>query len=221
MRAVCVCVCACPSSNRPVNPCRWKCAWRWGLHGYACCVCMCVWMHALAAIGLQILVDGKVPEGEGCTVLHAVCVCVCACVYVCMCVCACPSSDRPVILVDGNVPEGEGCTVLHAAAAERWNWHFKRRCSSASRACNSLWMRRCAWKCEMHGSACCNCWSYKLALQKVLRFTKLGLQFLMDEKVCLELWIARFCMLQLLKLKMVLQKALRFTNSGLQFLVDE
>ena len=125
------------------------------------------------------------------------------------------------ILVDGNVPEGEGCTVLHAAAAERWNWHFKRRCSSASRACNSLWMRRCAWKCEMHGSACCNCWSYKLALQKVLRFTKLGLQFLMDEKVCLELWIARFCMLQLLKLKMVLQKALRFTNSGLQFLVDE
>jgi hypothetical protein len=76
-------------------------------------------MHALAAIGLQILVDGKVPEGEGCTVLHAVCVCVCACVYVCMCVCACPSSDRPVILVDGNVPEGEGCTVLHAAAAER------------------------------------------------------------------------------------------------------
>ena len=51
--------------------------------------------NALAATGLQILVDGNVPEGEGCTVLHAV-LYVSACVYVCMCVCACPSSDRPV-----------------------------------------------------------------------------------------------------------------------------
>ena len=83
------------------------------------------------------------PEGEGCTIMRAVCVYVCVralaatglqilvngnvpegegCTVmraVCVCVCACPSSDRPVILVDGNVPEGEGCTVLHAAAAER------------------------------------------------------------------------------------------------------
>jgi len=46
-----------------------------------------------------------VPEGEGCTIMRAVCV------YVCVRALAATGLQ---ILVNGNVPEGEGCTVMRA-----------------------------------------------------------------------------------------------------------